>query len=95
MTKITFSYEKQSNGKYQFQAIQNDVVLFEKMYSPKEHLNQHLISKAFIEILNEDISKELKQNPDFKWATFDEAKTWMADSGRIDRSIERYAASQR
>lgn len=89
MTDIKFSYVKNSKGKYTFKLTQDNIILFEKDYSPKLELNQHLLGLAIVEIFNEDVQKELQANPDFKWTSFDDAKRWMALPSRIDAGVER------
>lgn len=89
MTDIKFSYVKNSKGKYTFKLIQDGIIMFEKDYAPKLDQNQHILSSSLVEILNEDVQKELDKNPNFKWTAFEDAKRWMSLPSRIDAAIQR------
>jgi len=87
MTKIKFSYTKNTKGKYTFKLTQDNVVLFQKEYTPKIEQNQHLLGEAIVEVFNKHVQHELDANPNFKWLSFDDAKKWMAMPCHIDDAI--------
>lgn len=88
MTEITFSYLKNAKGKYTFKLIQDGAVFFEKDYSPNLERNQHLLGEAITQVFNQDIQSELEANPDFKWTSFEDAKSWMSVPSRLDKGVQ-------
>lgn len=90
MTNIKINYTPNSKGKYDFVVSQNDSVLYEKTYSPVKSKGQHFMAMAFTEILNEQVERELKQNVNFLWESFDDFKTWAGNPELRKQAVKRY-----
>lgn len=76
MNKIELTYKRNSVNKFDFTAKQNGHVIFAKTYSPKEDENQHIMGKVLVETMQSWADRELSENPDFKWSSFEEFKEW-------------------
>ena len=76
MTDIKLTYTANSKGKYDFVASQNGSVIYERTYSPSKAKNQHLMSKALVDTLQQVANEELEHNPNFMWDSFESFKAW-------------------
>jgi len=95
MTDIKITYRANSRGKYDFVASQNGSIIYEKTYSPVKSKNQHLMSQALVETLQEVANDELKSNPAFKWESFEEFKTWAGNPEIRHRAVAYYKEQER
>lgn len=90
MTDIKITYTQNAKGKYDFIASQNGSVIYEKTYSPVRAKNQHLMSKALVDTLQQIADEELKRNPNFMWESFEEFKSWAGNSETRKRAVNNY-----
>lgn len=90
MTDIKITYTQNAKGKYDFVAKQNGVIIYEKTYSPIKSKNQHLMGIALVETLQEVADEEIKNNPEFKWNSFEEFKSWAGNPETRNRAVMRY-----
>lgn len=74
--KITFT--KNNKGRYDFEVVQNNISLFKKEYQASEKdetgLTQAQVFAGFSNFLQDEVNKELEDNPSFKWNTSSEFK---------------------
>lgn len=90
MTDIKISYTQNSKGKFDFIASQNGEILYEKTYSPIKSKNQHLMSKALIDVFNIQVEKELTVNPEFMWDSFEDFKMWAGNPELRAQAVKLY-----
>jgi len=90
MTDIKISYTQNSKGKFDFIASQNGEILYEKTYSPIKSKNQHLMSKALIDVFNVQVKKELAVNPNFMWEGFEDFKMWAGNPELRAQAVKLY-----
>jgi len=90
MTDIKISYTQNTKGKVYFVALQNGEILYEKTYSPIKSKNQHLMSKALIDVFNIQVEKELAVNPNFIWESFEDFKAWAITPEMVVQAVKLY-----
>jgi len=90
MTDIKISYMQNTKGKFDFIASQNGEILYEKTYSPIKSKNQHLMSKALIDVFNIQVDKELAVNPNFMWESFEDFKAWAGNPELRAQAVKLY-----
>lgn len=90
MTDIKITYTPNAKGKYDFVAKQNGSIIYEKTYSPVKAKNQHLMSKALVDTLQQVANEELQRNPDFMWDSFEEFKSWAGNPETRKRAVNYY-----
>ena len=90
MTDIKISYTQNTKGKFDFVASQNGEILYEKTYSPIKSKNQHLMSKALVNVFNIQVEKELAVNPNFIWESFEDFKAWAGNPEMRAQAVKLY-----
>ena len=90
MTNIPITYTKNSKGKFDFVAEQNGVKIYTKTYSPRVSEMQHFMGYALSETANREAQLELEHNPDFKWANFEEFKSWIGNPELRNKAVAFY-----
>lgn len=90
MNTISITYTKNNKNKFDFIVIQNGVKLYAKTYSPRTAEMQHYMGYALAETANTSAQDELKYNPDFHWANFEEFKTWLSNPELRNKAVEFY-----
>ena len=81
MTKINITWEKNTQGKFDFKVEQNNLVLFKKCYTASEKYetawkDQATLFGAFTQFLQDQVDTELAVNSNFKWKSFSDFKKW-------------------
>ena len=90
MTDIKITYTKNAKGKFDFVVKQNDIILYNKTYSPRTAEMQHYMGYALVHTGQDVANEELKRNPNFKWATFEEFKSWFGSPELRNRAVQYY-----
>jgi len=94
VTDIKLTYVENSKGKYDFKVVQDGDLIYEKTYSPVKSQNQHLMAKALVETFQQVVDETLSQNPDFRWKSFEEFKSWARNSETRSRAVDYYHKQQ-
>ena len=80
MIKVTFN--KKSNGKYNFKFIQDNVVIFSKDYDATGKFDsgwkdQATLYTAYVKFIQSKINEELEKNPNFRFKGFPDFKRYI------------------
>ncbi|CUW06765.1 hypothetical protein [Leuconostoc gasicomitatum] len=90
MTEIKITFKRNSSNKFDFKAVQNENIIFSKVYSPKESDNQHIMGEALAKTMQEWADKEIERDPEFKWHSFEEFKEWAGNVQLRKVAVKKY-----
>lgn len=90
MTDIKITYNKNTTGKYDFEVFQDGKSFYKKTYSPKIKEMQHFMGYAFVKTANIWIANELARDPEFKWNSFRDFKSWLQNPAMRLEAVEYY-----
>lgn len=94
MTEISINYVKNVKNKFDFVAMQDGKVFYRKTYTPQVEEMQHYMGYALSETANREAQVELQRNPNFKWATFEEFKSWVGNPELRDKAVAFYQENE-